>query len=298
MGVGPDGVDVAGRPGRIGQVLLTDQHERTVGHPPGRDVGLGRGHLLERAADVHRPGAAAVLVAPRHPALDGQIDLVRRRARAGTDGRRGRPGREPVPGDLSTPRGDTSSSTTSAGATSANDGTRRPSRSAAEARSSAASASVIALDPPRATGHPYRWADSPAPARPTRWWDWSAGGRHAPPYRRTARASLRCRQRRTIQTPAPVHGRRSRRAAAGVAARAPPAGGCRRRGRRSVRPDGAKSRRHAAPRARGRSPCRRSTAAGRRPCRRRAGARGRSPASTTRARAGPVEGLQVGRSDP
>jgi hypothetical protein len=45
MGV-PDGVR------RIRQVLLTDEHERTVRHPPSMDVALGGGDLGEAAADL------------------------------------------------------------------------------------------------------------------------------------------------------------------------------------------------------------------------------------------------------
>ena len=55
-----------GRPGGVEQALLGDEHERPRRMAAGRHVGLGRGDLLQRPAEVQRPRPAAVGVGPRH----------------------------------------------------------------------------------------------------------------------------------------------------------------------------------------------------------------------------------------
>ena len=53
-------MDVADRAPRVGQVLLADQHERSLGHAPGVDVAFAGGHLGERADQVHGAGPAGI----------------------------------------------------------------------------------------------------------------------------------------------------------------------------------------------------------------------------------------------
>ena len=45
---------------RVGEILLSDEHERTLGHAPGVDVPLGGGDLGEGAGQVDRPGPVRV----------------------------------------------------------------------------------------------------------------------------------------------------------------------------------------------------------------------------------------------
>ena len=94
-----DGMGVAARARRIGQVLLADQHERGVGHPPGVDEPLARRDLLEAAAHVHGACASRGLVRPWDAALDGEVDLERPRAVAVAGQCACDPGRHPIPGD-------------------------------------------------------------------------------------------------------------------------------------------------------------------------------------------------------
>ena len=77
VGVGPDRVDVARGAGRVGEVLLADQHQRPLRHHAAVHLPLGGRDLLEGAADVHGARAPAGLRGPRHAAAHGQVDLVR-----------------------------------------------------------------------------------------------------------------------------------------------------------------------------------------------------------------------------
>src|SRR3954452_22417847 len=73
--VGPDRVDVPGRAARVREVLLCDQHEGALGQPAPVRLALRRNYLLEAPAGVNGPGAATGLARPRHPALDGEVNL-------------------------------------------------------------------------------------------------------------------------------------------------------------------------------------------------------------------------------
>lgn len=77
--VGPDGVDVSERPYGVGEVLLRDKNKRAFGHAAVRDGPLRMGNFLQRATQMHGPGASAGLVTPRHSTLDGQVDFEGRR---------------------------------------------------------------------------------------------------------------------------------------------------------------------------------------------------------------------------
>src|SRR3954470_24312605 len=54
--VGVDGVDVAVGPAGVGEVLLADEHERSLGHPPAADLALRGFDLAEAAADMDGAG--------------------------------------------------------------------------------------------------------------------------------------------------------------------------------------------------------------------------------------------------
>src|SRR6478672_11327559 len=75
MRVGPHRVGVADGPPWVGEILLADQHEWPLGHPPGVDVAFGRSQFGERADDVHGPGATGFGIGPRDTAFDGEVDL-------------------------------------------------------------------------------------------------------------------------------------------------------------------------------------------------------------------------------
>ncbi len=68
-------MDVAHRPLRVGEVLLPDQDERTLGHPADVDGALGGGEFGEAAADVHGARTSCLGVRPGHASLDGEVDL-------------------------------------------------------------------------------------------------------------------------------------------------------------------------------------------------------------------------------
>ena len=80
VGVCPQGVLARRRPGRVALRRLHGEHERALGHPPGGDVGLRRGHRSERPAEVHRAGPGDGRVGPRHGPVQGVVDLERRRS--------------------------------------------------------------------------------------------------------------------------------------------------------------------------------------------------------------------------
>ncbi len=60
---------------RVEHALLCDQHERPLRMPAACDLVLGCGDLLERAADVHRAGAAARLGRPGHRPVERVVEL-------------------------------------------------------------------------------------------------------------------------------------------------------------------------------------------------------------------------------
>ena len=89
-------MDVADRALRVGQVLLTDQDERPLGHASGVDVALGGGEFGVGARQVHGAGPAAPRVGPRHTAFDGEVDLERAGAAAEPSVGTRDPARQPV----------------------------------------------------------------------------------------------------------------------------------------------------------------------------------------------------------
>src|SRR4051812_39599656 len=68
-------MDVPGGAPGIGEILLGHEDERALRHPPPVDLPLGDDDLLERAAGMDGPGLTALLVRPRHAALDREVDL-------------------------------------------------------------------------------------------------------------------------------------------------------------------------------------------------------------------------------
>ena len=109
---------------------------------------------------MHRAGLAARLVRPRHAALDGEVELERARPVLGSGGTRVRRARAAGRRRCRRrPAGARSSTTASAGGSSASDVTRTPGldRAAVLGAGTAASASVIEREPPRATGQPPAW---------------------------------------------------------------------------------------------------------------------------------------------
>ena len=73
-------MNIADRSLRVGQILLSDQHERPLGHPSGVDVSLGGGQFAIVTDHVHRARPTRVRVRPGHAAVDGEVDLERTRA--------------------------------------------------------------------------------------------------------------------------------------------------------------------------------------------------------------------------
>ena len=98
VGVGVDGVHVAVGPPGVGEGLLAEQDERALGHPAPVHRLLGRRRLLEVTDDVHGAGPAGGFVGPRHPTLDGVLDLERPRAVPVAPVRPGHPRRQPLAG--------------------------------------------------------------------------------------------------------------------------------------------------------------------------------------------------------
>ena len=92
-------MDVAARAGRVGEVLLADEHERLLGHLPVRDELLGGGDLAEAAADVDGAGPPRLCVCPRHAVLHGEVDLERAGPVAVARERARDPSRHPVARD-------------------------------------------------------------------------------------------------------------------------------------------------------------------------------------------------------
>ncbi len=75
MGVRVQRVNVAHRALRVGDVLLTDEHERAFRHPPLGDGALGRRDLARRARQMHGAGTTGLFRAPRHAAGDRELHL-------------------------------------------------------------------------------------------------------------------------------------------------------------------------------------------------------------------------------
>jgi hypothetical protein len=100
VAVGPQRL-LAGRgAGRVGHAGLDDQHVRGVGVPARGHLGLGRGDLLEGAAQVQGPGPAAVLVGPRHRAGEREVHLADAGPVTEPAQRGGVPSWQPVAGHL------------------------------------------------------------------------------------------------------------------------------------------------------------------------------------------------------
>jgi len=75
VGVAVDGVQVADRASRIGQILLADQDEGGRGHFAVDNEPLGCGYLGEGAAHVHCAGSPGRVVGPRDAPLDCEGEL-------------------------------------------------------------------------------------------------------------------------------------------------------------------------------------------------------------------------------
>ena len=242
-----------GRPVRVEQRRLGDEHERRLRVLAAGHRRLGRGDLGQRAADVHGAGTGDGRVGPRHRLGQRVVELEH--ARPVAEARPSAPGAGPGSGRRPWRR---------AGA--ARRRRARPSTSAARARSStrwshttsppcwpriATSASVIACEPPSAHGQPTRWASAAeheADAGRQRPVERQDRVRGEPGEQRRAPRSL-SKRRRAERSP-PGAGRRARSgrgAAGGGAATAAPC-----RSSTTGRPpsvSGAISRRHAAPSA-------------------------------------------------
>src|SRR5262249_1217792 len=74
VGVGPQGMQVAGRTGGVGEVLLSNEDEGALRQAAGRDLPLDVRDLLQRPTKVDGRGLPAQLVRPRYAALDGEVE--------------------------------------------------------------------------------------------------------------------------------------------------------------------------------------------------------------------------------
>ena len=77
MSVAPHRVNIADRSLWVGQILLSDENERSLRHPSGVDISLGGGQFPIVTDQVHGAGPTRVGVRPGHAALDGEVDLER-----------------------------------------------------------------------------------------------------------------------------------------------------------------------------------------------------------------------------
>ena len=101
MAVGPQRVLARGRPGRVDHARLDDEHVGRVRVLPGGDLRLGRGDLLERAAEVQRSRPAGTPRSPTAPGRTGRSRPCRRPRRTGTwRSARAVPRRQPVAGEI------------------------------------------------------------------------------------------------------------------------------------------------------------------------------------------------------
>src|SRR5882757_9426440 len=75
-----DRVDIADRAARVSQILLADQDERPLRHPPRRGLPLVRHDLGEATGQVQCAGPARGGVGPRDTAPNREVDLEHRRA--------------------------------------------------------------------------------------------------------------------------------------------------------------------------------------------------------------------------
>ena len=80
VGIGPQRMDVADRPGRVGEILLADEHERSPGHCPPMDRFLVVNDLTCAPTEVNGAGEAGRLSRPRDTTLDREVDLEGARA--------------------------------------------------------------------------------------------------------------------------------------------------------------------------------------------------------------------------
>jgi hypothetical protein len=62
----------------VGQILLPDEREGPLRHPPLCPLAFGESDLGERPAEVDHAGTGALGVGPRNMALDREVDLESR----------------------------------------------------------------------------------------------------------------------------------------------------------------------------------------------------------------------------
>tara|TARA_B100001179_G_C18591654_1_gene404975 strand:- start:58 stop:444 length:387 start_codon:yes stop_codon:yes gene_type:complete len=74
-------VDVADGAGRIGDELLANEHEGTIGHSPEGHSSFGLDDLRGSTAQVHRTGSTHLLVTPGNAIRNRKVELEHSRAR-------------------------------------------------------------------------------------------------------------------------------------------------------------------------------------------------------------------------
>jgi hypothetical protein len=89
-------VDVADRTAWVGEVLLSNEDERALGHRAGGDVVLGLNDVRQGPSKVDGSSTAAEFVRPRDAALDGEVELERGGPVSVTPVRAGDSGGQPV----------------------------------------------------------------------------------------------------------------------------------------------------------------------------------------------------------
>lgn len=156
--VGPDGVDVADRAGRVGEVLLPDEHEWSLHHRALGALTFGVCDFREGPAQVDGARAPAIGVGPPNVALDGEVDLEGRRSGAVAPiGPVDAGGHHIAVDPEHRGRAEVEHHDVGVGdVAAAGDGHPGGDGAAVRVRA-AASAFVIDPDPPRATGQPWRW---------------------------------------------------------------------------------------------------------------------------------------------
>src|SRR5262249_53752802 len=75
VAVAPPRVLAGGRARGVGEALLREEGEGAVGDAAAPDRVFVHGDLLERAAEVHRPGARALRRAPRNRTVERPVDF-------------------------------------------------------------------------------------------------------------------------------------------------------------------------------------------------------------------------------
>ena len=93
-------MDVADRAGRVGEVLLADEHEGPLGHDPPMHRCLIGDDFVEITAEMDRAGLARRGSGTWHAFLDGEVDLERARAVSESAIRAGDPARQPIAEDV------------------------------------------------------------------------------------------------------------------------------------------------------------------------------------------------------